>query len=131
VDDFLQAADLDPKFGEPFANLSQLYRDAGQMETARAAIDQALSREPRQPDYLTLSAQLSNRIRQFENGKQAASRALAIDVDVRDGYLTLGEALEGLGRVAAAESAYTAGLARDPESTELTRRLAKVRRGSR
>ncbi|MFN8179677.1 MAG: fused MFS/spermidine synthase [bacterium] len=128
VDDFLQAADLDPRFGEPFANLSRLYRDAGQADAARAAIDQALSREPRQPDYLTLSAQLSNRVRQFEDARQTASRALAIDPDVRDGCLALGEALEGLGNVAAAESVYAAGAARDPSSAELTRHLRKARR---
>lgn len=124
--DFLGAAELDPQFGEPFANLAQLYRDAGQLDGARQAVEEALRRQPRNPDYLAFAAGLANQERRYHDARRDAETALSIDAFVRDGFLTLGDALQGLGQAAAAESVYTAGLTQNPGSAELAKRLQKV-----
>ena len=124
--DFLDASDLDPQFGEAFANLARLYRDAGQPEAAREAVEEALRRQPRQPDYLALDADLANRAHRYEDARRAAETALSIDPAVPEGYLALGEALQGLGQPAAAESVFAAGLALFPDSEALAERLRKT-----
>ncbi len=126
---FLRAADLDARLGEPLANLARLYRDGGQLEAARAAIDEALRRQPRDPEFLAFSADLSNRARRFAEARAAAELALAIDGTLLDGYLALSDALASLGESAVADSVLARGAAFHPESEEIARRLRKLRAG--
>ena len=125
---YLRAADLDPDAGDPFANLAKLYRDAGQMSQAFEAVAEALRRQPRQPEFLALAAELSNRARRWEDGKSAAEAALAIDGSLHDGFVALGDALAGLHAPAEAESVLVRGLAVHPDSPDLAKRLERVRR---
>jgi spermidine synthase len=125
--DFLRAAELDPRMGEPFASLARLYRDAGQADAARAAIDEALRRQPRQPDFLAFSADLSNRTRHHAEARAQAELALSIDGTVADAFVALGDALLGLGDPAGAEAVLVRGAGIHPDSEEIGRRLRKLR----
>jgi tetratricopeptide (TPR) repeat protein len=131
VEHFLRAADLAPGASEPFAELARTYADAGQPERALEAIEEAIRRQPRDPDLTTSRANLLLQVRDFEGAERDARAALLRDVWIHDAYAALGEALEGRGRADEADSVYRAGLARFPDSPELASRQRKVHAAER
>jgi spermidine synthase len=131
VEHFLRAADLAPGASEPFAELARTYADAGQPEPALEAIEEAIRRQPRDPDLTTSRASLLVRMRDFKGAERDARAALERDVWIHDAYAALGEALEGRGRAEEADSVYRAGLARFPDSPELLSRQRKVHAAER
>ncbi len=126
VEDYLRAAELDPRKGAPFANLSHLHRDAGRLPTALDAIAEALAREPRNPDFIADRATLLVRTRDFEGGLETARQALAVDRRHREAHLAMSEALMSLDRTAEAESVLTAVLRFHPGDEEIERLRRKA-----
>jgi spermidine synthase len=123
---YLRAAEVDARSGDAFAELAETYLDAGQPDAAIHAVDEALRREPGDPEFRAIRARLFVRARAFEDAAREARAALADDPWVHDAYETLGEALEGMGRPAEADSAYRAGLDRFPDSPELAAKSRKL-----
>lgn len=118
VRSYLQAAEIDPRHGAPFANLSKLYGESGQLPTALEASAEALKRNPQQPDFLGERAGLLVRVRRFDEAVSKAREALALDRRNRAALRALGAALGRLGRTAEADSVWTAAIQLRPEDAE-------------
>lgn len=118
-DQYLQAAEADPGWGEPLANLARLYLRANRPDPAEAAAADALRLSPGKPDYLTLRAEIRNHTRFHAGARDDAEAALAMDPAFHDAFVVLAEALQGLREWDAADSVLAAGLRRHPDSEQL------------
>jgi len=117
--DFIRAAEMDPAYGEPLANLGRLYLGAGQLDPAWRALEEALAREPRQPELLALGADIRVRRREALEASDLAPRALEIDPELVAGMIALGEALDLLGETGPADSIWAEAAALDDRAAAL------------
>jgi spermidine synthase len=128
---YRRAADVDPEYGDPPANLARLYLEASDLDAADAAVSEALRREPRRAEFHALRAQVRMRARNLAAARDDALESLRLDPACHDGFLALGEVLVKLAEVDRADSVFGAGRARHPDSEDLRRAaedLARVRR---
>jgi spermidine synthase len=125
---YLRAAEIDPDFGEPLANVARVYQRSGDISTALQAVAEAIHREPRHPGHRALEAALLVQSRDFEGARRAALASLNLDPRGHDAHLALGQSLEGLGRFEEAESTFTAGLAFHADSENLRAHRQKLAR---
>jgi spermidine synthase len=119
--DFVRATQIDPSAAKPFDHLAQVYLDAGQLTTAASAVEEALRRAPRHPDYLARRAELQVRMREFDAAETTAREVLSLDSRHRGGLIALGEALRGQGRGAVADSVLDAAALLYPDDEKLRR----------
>jgi spermidine synthase len=119
LEQYLRAAETDPGWGEPLANVARLYLAARRSEPAAAAVEDALAVAPGKPDYLALRAEIRNHLRDHAGARADAEAALAVDPAFLEAFVELAGALQGLGEWDAADSVLSAGLERHPGSEEL------------
>jgi tetratricopeptide (TPR) repeat protein len=115
AEDYLRAAEASSTDAAPFVGLARLYRTSGQAGPAAQALDEALRREPRRAEALVERAEQHLRVRQTEEAQARALEALAIDGTAPGAHRILGGALAQRGRIAEADSVFTAGLRLYPE----------------
>ncbi|MGQ0720264.1 MAG: fused MFS/spermidine synthase [Candidatus Eiseniibacteriota bacterium] len=128
---YRRAAEVDPEYGDPPANVARLYLEAGDLEAAEVAISEALRREPRRAEFHALRARVRTRARDLEPAHEDALESLRLDPSCHDGFLALGDVLVKLSEHDRADSIFAAGRARHPDSQILRQAaedLARVRR---
>lgn len=86
-----------------------------QPQEALETANKALALEAHEPQGFNLKAQACFDLHQFAEGKAAAEQAIALDADFAPGYFSLGEILEAMGDVNAAEKAFAHAREHDPD----------------
>jgi spermidine synthase len=125
---YRRAADVDPEYGEPVANLARLYLRGGDVDAALAAATEALRREPRRADFHALRARVRVDARDLPTARSEALESLRLDPASRDGFLALADVLSRLSALDEADSVLAAGLSLHPGDEELRRAADDVGR---
>ena len=94
---FIHALEIDPDYGDTYANLSRLYLQGGDLDHALEAVDEAIGRDPDRPTHHLLRARVLMQRQDLEAARGAAQTSLALDSRQREGYAMLGEILVRLG----------------------------------
>jgi spermidine synthase len=128
VELYRRAADVDPEYGDPAANVARAYLEGGNVDAAFAAVSEALRREPRRAEFHALSARVRTRARDIEAARHDALESLRLDPACRDGFLALADVLARLSELDEADSVLAAGLARHKGDEELRRAADDVGR---
>jgi tetratricopeptide (TPR) repeat protein len=87
---FRALAEQHPGLGGPHANLGLIYRQAGKLPEAVAALERAVQASPRQPVYFNQLGITYREAGQFAKARQAYEEAIALAPDYAASYLNLG-----------------------------------------
>jgi tetratricopeptide (TPR) repeat protein len=87
---FRALAEQHPGLGGPHANLGLIYRQAGKLPEAVAALERAVQASPRQPVYYNQLGITYREAGQFAKARQAYEEAIALAPDYAASYLNLG-----------------------------------------
>ncbi len=98
----------------------------GELERARAQLEESLRMRPRHARALANLGQLDARSGRVDDGVAELRRALALDPRLRGAALALGLVLESAGRLGEAAAAYREALALDPSDRSAALQLARI-----
>ncbi len=113
-----RATDVDPKFARARWATGETQAYLGQMDQARASLEQCLDESPGATSCLQAKAWIAEEERQCEDVEATAKRWIATDGSAAGGYALLARALFALGRpIDAVEVALAQGWARTPATS--------------
>jgi Flp pilus assembly protein TadD len=78
-----------PELGGPHANLALIYRQAGKLPEAVAALEKAVGANPRQPIYFNQLGIAYRHNGQFDKAREAYEKAIALDPNYASAHLNL------------------------------------------
>ena len=87
---FRALAQAHPELGGPHANLGVIYRQAGKLPQAQAALEEAVKLSPEQPVYLNQLGVTYRQLGQFAKARSAYEKALELDAGYATACLNLG-----------------------------------------
>lgn len=118
------ALDAEPESPSAWVSLGRVQgRRAGSREEGLEAADQALLRDPRNPDYLGLRGQILLDLGRDDEAEATFRQALEIRPELPRLLLGRAEALCGLGRAEEAEAALASAVRADPEAAGAAERI--------
>ena len=112
--------------GDALGSLSSMYRELGQMDEARVALEEALELAPENPDHLFNIGVIDLEAKRLERAEQLFEQVLALRPDCTLALLNLGYIAKTQGRLDDAEAKYKRAVECDEKGVEARANLAHL-----
>ena len=112
--------------GDALGSLSSMYRDLGQLDEARAALEEALVLAPENPDHLFNVGVIDLESKRLERAEQLFEQVIALRPNYTLALLNLGYIAKTQGRLDEAEARYKRAVECDQKGVEARANLAHL-----
>lgn len=92
IDDFKEAQEIKPEYSKSFYFLAKIYSDSKELDNSLLEIDKAIKLKPNEIPYLTLKANILNRINKFTDEIEIWTYVISIDANNDEAYRFRGSA---------------------------------------